>query len=123
MRPALIRRGWSWLVAAGVVALLLATANGQAQQRAGGAAAGVSAERGKYLFRIARLIAERSRELAVVETLDNGKPIKETRDFDVPTTALIHVDVVEPDTCTADHTKLGRLIKQHVVHIRVRPNN
>ena len=45
------------------------------------------AERGKYLFRIARGIAERSRELAVVETLDNGKPIKETRDFDVPTAA------------------------------------
>jgi aldehyde dehydrogenase (NAD+) len=45
------------------------------------------AARGKYLFRIARLVAERSRELAVVETLDNGKPIKETRDFDVPTTA------------------------------------
>ena len=45
------------------------------------------AERGKYLFRIARGIAERSRELAVVETLDNGKPIKETRDFDVPSAA------------------------------------
>ena len=45
------------------------------------------AERGKYLFRIARGIAERSRELAVVETLDNGKPIKETRDFDVPAAA------------------------------------
>jgi aldehyde dehydrogenase (NAD+) len=45
------------------------------------------AERGKYLFRIARAIAERSRELAVVETLDNGKPIKETRDFDVPAAA------------------------------------
>ena len=45
------------------------------------------AERGKYLFRIARGIAERARELAVVETLDNGKPIKETRDFDVPTAA------------------------------------
>ncbi len=43
------------------------------------------AERGKYLFRIARAIAERSRELAVVETLDNGKPIKESRDVDVPT--------------------------------------
>ena len=47
----------------------------------------LGAERGKYLFRIARAIAERSRELAVVETLDNGKPIKETRDFDVPTAA------------------------------------
>ncbi|ALX03944.1 aldehyde dehydrogenase family protein [Aeromicrobium erythreum] len=45
------------------------------------------AERGKYLFRIARAIAERSRELAVAETLDNGKPIRETRDFDVPTAA------------------------------------
>ncbi|MGO1971879.1 MAG: aldehyde dehydrogenase family protein [Propionibacteriaceae bacterium] len=44
-------------------------------------------ERGKYLFRIARGIAERAREVAVVETLDNGKPIKETRDFDVPTAA------------------------------------
>jgi aldehyde dehydrogenase (NAD+) len=42
-------------------------------------------ERGKYLFRIARGIAERSRELAVVETLDNGKPIRESRDVDVPT--------------------------------------
>jgi len=45
------------------------------------------AERGKYLFRIARGIAERSRELAVLESLDNGKPIKESRDFDVPTAA------------------------------------
>jgi aldehyde dehydrogenase (NAD+) len=45
------------------------------------------AERGKYLFRIARAVAERSRELAVAETLDNGKPIRETRDFDVPTAA------------------------------------
>ena len=45
------------------------------------------AERGKYLFRIARGLAERSRELAVLETLDNGKPIRETRDFDVPTAA------------------------------------
>ena len=44
-----------------------------------------AAERGKYLYRIARGIAERARELAVVETLDNGKPIKESRDVDVPT--------------------------------------
>ena len=44
-------------------------------------------ERGKYLFRIARGIAERARELAVVETLDNGKPIRESRDVDVPTAA------------------------------------
>ena len=45
------------------------------------------AERGKYLFRIARIMQERSRELAVVETLDNGKPIKESRDVDVPLAA------------------------------------
>jgi len=41
-------------------------------------------ERAKYLYRIARLVAERSREFAVLETLDNGKPIKETRDVDIP---------------------------------------
>lgn len=45
------------------------------------------AERAKYLFRIARIIQERSRELAVAETLDNGKPIKETRDVDLPLVA------------------------------------
>ncbi|MGW1677026.1 aldehyde dehydrogenase family protein [Saccharopolyspora sp. NPDC002376] len=44
-------------------------------------------ERAKYLFRIARLIQERGRELAVLETLDNGKPIKESRDSDIPTAA------------------------------------
>ena len=44
-------------------------------------------DRGKYLFRIARLIQERSRELAVLETLDNGKPIRESRDVDVPSAA------------------------------------
>lgn len=45
------------------------------------------AERSKYLFRIARILQERAREFAVLESLDNGKPIKETRDFDVPTAA------------------------------------
>ncbi|MET9444829.1 aldehyde dehydrogenase family protein [Streptomyces sp. NPDC006610] len=44
-------------------------------------------ERAKYLFRIARIIQERSRELAVLETLDNGKPIRETRDTDLPLVA------------------------------------
>ena len=44
-------------------------------------------ERAKYLFRIARLLQERSREFAVVETLDNGKPIRETRDIDIPLSA------------------------------------
>ncbi|MFH8406823.1 aldehyde dehydrogenase family protein [Streptomyces sp. NPDC018019] len=45
------------------------------------------AERAKYLFRIARLIQERSRELAVLESLDNGKPIRESRDSDLPLVA------------------------------------
>ncbi|SEM61349.1 aldehyde dehydrogenase family protein [Nonomuraea pusilla] len=44
-------------------------------------------ERAKYLFRIARIIQERARELAVLETLDNGKPIRESRDVDVPLVA------------------------------------
>lgn len=45
------------------------------------------AERGKYIFRIARIMQERARELAITETLDGGKPIKESRDFDIPTAA------------------------------------
>jgi aldehyde dehydrogenase (NAD+) len=44
-------------------------------------------ERGKYLFRIARRIQERARELAVLETMDGGKPIKESRDIDIPLAA------------------------------------
>jgi aldehyde dehydrogenase (NAD+) len=44
-------------------------------------------ERGKYLYRIARIIQEKSRELAVLETMDGGKPIKETRDVDLPLVA------------------------------------
>jgi aldehyde dehydrogenase (NAD+) len=44
-------------------------------------------ERAKYLFRIARLLQERAREFAVLEALDNGKPIRETRDVDVPLSA------------------------------------
>jgi acyl-CoA reductase-like NAD-dependent aldehyde dehydrogenase len=44
-------------------------------------------ERGKYLYRIARILQERAREFAVVETLDNGKPIRESRDTDIPLAA------------------------------------
>jgi aldehyde dehydrogenase (NAD+) len=44
-------------------------------------------ERGKYLYRIARIIQERSRELCILETLDGGKPIKESRDVDIPLVA------------------------------------
>jgi aldehyde dehydrogenase (NAD+) len=44
-------------------------------------------ERGKYIFRIARLIQERAKELAVIESLDGGKPIRESRDIDIPLAA------------------------------------
>jgi aldehyde dehydrogenase (NAD+) len=44
-------------------------------------------ERAKYLFRIARILQERAREFAVLEALDNGKPIRETRDIDIPLAA------------------------------------
>nr|HPH93211.1 aldehyde dehydrogenase family protein [Ferruginibacter sp.] len=44
-------------------------------------------ERAKYIYRIARMVQERARELAIIETLDGGKPIRESRDFDVPTAA------------------------------------
>ena len=44
-------------------------------------------ERAKYLYRIARIVQERSRELAVAESLDNGKPIRESRDVDLPLVA------------------------------------
>jgi aldehyde dehydrogenase (NAD+) len=57
------------------------TAYGGAWSRLSGA------QRGKYLFRIARIIQERSRELAVLESLDNGKPIRESRDVDIPLAA------------------------------------
>ena len=44
-------------------------------------------QRGKYLYRIARLIQERAREFAVIESLDGGKPIRESRDIDIPLAA------------------------------------
>ena len=44
-------------------------------------------ERGKYIFRLARLIQERAREFAVIESLDGGKPIRESRDVDIPLSA------------------------------------
>jgi len=44
-------------------------------------------ERAKYIFRIARMIQERAREFAIIESMDGGKPIRESRDFDVPAAA------------------------------------
>jgi aldehyde dehydrogenase (NAD+) len=46
-----------------------------------------AAERGKYIYRIARIIQERARELAVIESMDGGKPIRESRDTDIPLAA------------------------------------
>lgn len=46
-----------------------------------------ASERGKYIYRIARMIQERARELAIIESLDGGKPIRESRDIDVPLAA------------------------------------
>ncbi|MFF3685456.1 aldehyde dehydrogenase family protein [Streptomyces sp. NPDC002187] len=65
------------------------------------------AERAKYLFRIARIIQERSRELAVLETLDNGKPIKETRDADLPLVAA-HFFYYAGWADKLDHAGFGR---------------
>ena len=45
------------------------------------------AERAKYIYRVARMLQERAREFAIIESLDGGKPIRESRDFDVPTAA------------------------------------
>jgi aldehyde dehydrogenase (NAD+) len=46
-----------------------------------------AAERGKYLYRIARILQEKARELAVIESIDGGKPIRESRDIDIPLAA------------------------------------
>ncbi len=46
-----------------------------------------AAERGKYIYRIARILQERAREFSVIESLDGGKPIRESRDIDIPLAA------------------------------------
>ncbi|MEU9124080.1 aldehyde dehydrogenase family protein [Streptomyces sp. NPDC048506] len=65
------------------------------------------AERAKYLFRIARIIQERSRELAVLESLDNGKPIRESRDADLPLVAA-HFFYYAGWADKLDHAGYGR---------------
>jgi hypothetical protein len=57
----------------------------RAQRRSWGQLSG--RERAKYLFRISRILQERSREFAVLESMDSGKPIKESRDVDIPLAA------------------------------------
>ncbi len=77
------------------------------------------AERGKYLYRLARLLQDRAREFAVAETLDGGKPIKESRDFDVPMAAahfFYHAGWADklayafPGTTVALHGVVGQVI-------------
>ncbi|ERG63754.1 MULTISPECIES: aldehyde dehydrogenase family protein [Agrococcus] len=79
-------------------------------------------DRGKFLFRIARILQERARELAVAESLDNGKPIRETRDADIPLVAqwFFH--------CAGwadklDHLGLGAAPRPHGVAAQVIPWN
>ncbi|WP_026374061.1 aldehyde dehydrogenase family protein [Agrococcus lahaulensis] len=79
-------------------------------------------DRGKFLFRIARILQERARELAVAESLDNGKPIRETRDADIPLVAqwFFH--------CAGwadklDHLGLGAAPQPHGVAAQVIPWN
>ncbi|MCX6982162.1 MAG: aldehyde dehydrogenase family protein [Verrucomicrobia bacterium] len=76
-------------------------------------------ERGKYIYRIARLLQDRAREFAVAETMDGGKPIKESRDFDVPMAAahfFYHagwadkLDCLAPGRRVAPHGVVGQVI-------------
>lgn len=76
-------------------------------------------ERGKYIFRIARLLQDRAREFAVAESMDGGKPIKESRDFDVPMAAahfFYHggwadkLEYLAPGRRVAPHGVVGQVI-------------
>lgn len=79
-------------------------------------------ERSKYLFRIARLIQERSRELALLETLDNGKPIRESRDVDVPLVAA-HFFYYAGWADKLDHAGLGPTPRAYGVAAQIIPWN
>lgn len=79
-------------------------------------------ERAKYLFRIARLIQERGRELAVLESIDNGKPIKESRDVDVPQVAA-HFFYYAGWADKLEHAGLGPDPQAHGVAGQVIPWN
>ena len=80
------------------------------------------AERGKYLYRIARILQERAREFAVLETLDNGKPIRETRDIDIPLVAA-HFFYHAGWADKLDYAGLGRAPKAHGVVGQIIPWN
>lgn len=79
-------------------------------------------ERGKYLFRIARIMQERAREFAVLETLDNGKPIRESRDVDIPLAAA-HFFYHAGWADKLDYAGLGANPKPHGVVGQIIPWN
>ncbi len=79
-------------------------------------------ERGKYLFRIARIMQERAREFAVLETLDNGKPIRESRDIDVPLAAA-HFFYHAGWADKLEFAGLGKSTKAHGVAGQIIPWN
>ncbi len=79
-------------------------------------------ERGKYLFRIARILQERAREFAVLETLDNGKPIRESRDVDIPLAAA-HFFYHAGWSDKLNHAGLGNDPKPHGVVGQIIPWN
>ncbi|MCX6849467.1 MAG: aldehyde dehydrogenase family protein [Verrucomicrobia bacterium] len=79
-------------------------------------------ERGKYLYRIARLLQDHAREFAIAETLDGGKPIKESRDFDIPMAAA-HFFYHAGWADKLEHLAPGRQIAPHGVVGQVIPWN
>ena len=81
-----------------------------------------AAERGKYLYRIARIMQERAREFAVLETLNNGKPIRESRDIDVPLAAA-HFFYHAGWADKLEHAGLGNAPKPHGVVGQIIPWN
>ena len=80
------------------------------------------ADRGKYLFRIARILQERAREFAVLESMDNGKPIRETRDTDIPLAAA-HFFYHAGWADKLEHAGLGSNPKAHGVVGQIIPWN
>ncbi len=79
-------------------------------------------ERGKYIFRIARLLQDHAREIAIAETMDGGKPIKESRDFDVPMAAA-HFFYHAGWADKLEYVAPGRSVKPHGVVGQVIPWN
>ena len=81
-----------------------------------------ASERGKYLFRIARILQERAREFAVLESMDNGKPIRETRDVDIPLAAA-HFFYHAGWADKLEHAGMGSNPKPHGVVGQIIPWN